>query len=196
MAQNKVFIIHGWDGYPEEGWFPWLKTSLEKAGSAVFIPAMPDTEKPTIDAWVNFLAMAVGQPDLNTFFVGHSIGCQAILRYLAGLPAGVKVGGAILVAPWMKLDQATIEEEGEEAVAIARPWIETPIDFSKVNTHLNAVTVIFSDNDPFVPLDQAEFFRLELKAKVIIEKNKGHFSGSDNVKVLPSALKELAELEK
>ena len=27
---KRVFIIHGWDGYPEEGWFPWLKEELEK----------------------------------------------------------------------------------------------------------------------------------------------------------------------
>ena len=22
---KRAFIIHGWDGYPDEGWFPWLK---------------------------------------------------------------------------------------------------------------------------------------------------------------------------
>jgi predicted alpha/beta hydrolase family esterase len=26
---ERVFIIHGWEGYPEEGWFPWLKKELE-----------------------------------------------------------------------------------------------------------------------------------------------------------------------
>lgn len=25
MSDKRVFITHGWDGYPEEGWFPWLK---------------------------------------------------------------------------------------------------------------------------------------------------------------------------
>ena len=29
---KKVFIIHGWEGYPEEGWFPWLKKELESRG--------------------------------------------------------------------------------------------------------------------------------------------------------------------
>ena len=27
---KRAFIIHGWDGYPAEGWFPWLKRELEK----------------------------------------------------------------------------------------------------------------------------------------------------------------------
>ena len=26
----KVVMIHGWSGHPHEGWFPWLKSELEK----------------------------------------------------------------------------------------------------------------------------------------------------------------------
>ena len=29
---KRVYIIHGWEGYPEEGWFPWLKKELEDRG--------------------------------------------------------------------------------------------------------------------------------------------------------------------
>ena len=32
---KRVFIAHGWDGYPEEGWFPWLKKELETKGFEV-----------------------------------------------------------------------------------------------------------------------------------------------------------------
>jgi len=33
MRKNKrVFIVHGWGGHPEEGWFPWLKKELERRG--------------------------------------------------------------------------------------------------------------------------------------------------------------------
>lgn len=79
-AQKRVFIIHGWDGSPQNCWFPWLKNELEKKGFSVGVPPMPHPEIPTISDWVNCIAVAVGQPDENTFFVGHSIGCQAILR--------------------------------------------------------------------------------------------------------------------
>ena len=37
---KRVFIIHGWGGYPEEGWLPWLKKELEKNGFKVFVPAI------------------------------------------------------------------------------------------------------------------------------------------------------------
>lgn len=29
---KRVIIVHGWDGYPEEGWFPWFKKELEEKG--------------------------------------------------------------------------------------------------------------------------------------------------------------------
>lgn len=50
---KRAFIIHGWDGYPDEGWFPWLKTELEKNGFQVHVPAMPKSAEPKIEAWVS-----------------------------------------------------------------------------------------------------------------------------------------------
>ena len=95
---KRVFIVHGWGGRPDEAWFPWIKKELEDKGYKVFIPAMPETDEPKMELWIPFLSQLVGKPDLNTFFVGHSIGCQAIIRYLETLPEGVKIGGAVFVA--------------------------------------------------------------------------------------------------
>ena len=49
FMSKRVFVIHGWGGYPEEGWKPWLKKELEKRGFTVFVPAMPDTEHPKMN---------------------------------------------------------------------------------------------------------------------------------------------------
>lgn len=46
--KKRVFLIHGWEGYPEEGWRPWLKKELEQRGFTVIVPAMPDTATPTM----------------------------------------------------------------------------------------------------------------------------------------------------
>src|SRR3989338_7241510 len=94
---KRIFIVHGWDGYPEEGWFPWLKKELEAKGFEVQVPQLPQADAPRIYNWVPALTKTVGVPDKQTFFVGHSMGCQTIARYLETLPEGVQVGGAVFV---------------------------------------------------------------------------------------------------
>ena len=66
---KRIFIIHSWDGYPEEGWFPWLKQELTEKGFQVQIPAMPEPAEPKIEAWVSHLAKVVGDVDENTFLL-------------------------------------------------------------------------------------------------------------------------------
>ena len=186
---KRAFIIHGWGGYPEEGWFPWLKNELEDRGFEISVPQMPNADNPVIEKWVRYLAKIIKEPDDNTILIGHSVGCQTILRYLETLPKSVKVDKIILVAPWMKLDSKTIEEEGQEVTEIARPWMETPIDFELIKNKADKIAAVFSDNDPYVSIeDNRETFENKLSSEIIIEHNKGHFSGSDGITELPSVL--------
>jgi len=184
-----VFIIHGWDGYPEEGWFPWLKKELEQRGFEVFVPAMPNPDEPKIEEWIPFFANIIGQPDENTYFVGHSIGCQTIIRYLEKIDK--KIGGVIFVAGWFTLMNLKTEEE----VEIAKSWLETPVDFDRVKVVTNNFVAIFSDNDPMVPFEEnKKLFETRFNAKIIIEHNKGHFNGSDGVTELPVVLDSILNL--
>jgi hypothetical protein len=184
---KKVYIIHGWGGSSNEAMIQWLKSETEKRGYTTITPNMPDTDTPTISAWVSKLQELIS-PDVETVLVGHSIGCQAVLRYLEALDRSEKVTGIVLIAPWMELDQKTIEEEGQEIVDIAEPWMKTPINFKKVRSQIGKSVCIFSNNDPYVPLSQKDLFERELDSEIIIENNKGHFTESDNTTSLPSAL--------
>jgi hypothetical protein len=183
---KRVFIVHGWDGYPEEGIFPWLKKELEGQGFVVSNPAMPEPLNPQINPWVKFLGEQVGVPDKDTVFFGHSIGAQTILRYLESLPEDVKVGGAVFLAPWVNLTPAVYETD--EDLIIAKPWLETKLDWDKVKSHTNKFTAIFSDDDPLVPISDSKIFEIDLGAQIIIEHERGHFSGSSGIKELQSAL--------
>lgn len=189
--RRRVFIIHGWDGYPEEEWFPWLKRELESRGFEVQVPAMPETAAPKIEVWVPHLAKLVGEPDEQTYFIGHSIGCQTILRYLENLSVGKKIGGVVLVAGWFVLSDLETEEEK----VIGKPWIETPIDFTKIKSASDNFVLILSADDPVVPYEEnKKLFEEKLNASIIVEHNKGHFSESDGVTELPSALEAILEM--
>lgn len=188
----KVIIVHGWGGHPEEGWFPWLKDELESRGFEVKVPQLPEAENPRIHKWVPALRKAVGTPGRDTVLVGHSMGCQTIARYLEELPEGVKIGGAVFVAGFFK--RLTALEDDSEVEETAKHWLDAPLDLRKVRTHLNKSVAIFSDNDPNVPIDNQESFKVKLGSKIIVEHNKGHFSGSDGITELPSALEAVLSL--
>ena len=191
MNQKRVFIIHGWDDSPDEPLHKWLKSELEKNGFEIIVPQMPNSEEPVIEAWVSRLEEIVGAPDKDTILVGHSIGCQTILRYLEKLNPTLKVGGVVFIAPWLTLSNLASEEEWR----VADPWLNTPIREMDVIKHAPKITAIFSDNDPYVPSENIELFKKRFNAEVIVEHEKGHFTADDGVEKLESALNAILEIK-
>ena len=191
---KRVYIIHGWEGYPEENWFPWLKRELESRGFEVHVPQLPDADVPKIAKWIPAIAKVVENPDKNTYFVGHSMGCQAIARYLQTLPENVKVGGVIFVAGFFKRLTGLGEEPNFEEVE--QEWLGTSINLDKVKTHFDSSVAIFSDDDPYVPLDNQDDFRDKLGSKIIIQHKMNHFSSNLGVIELPIVLEELIKMAK
>ena len=180
---KRAILVHGWGGSPDREWFPWLRAELEKNGFEVKVPALPDAGHPHIKAWVPALAEAVGAPDANTYFVSHSMGCQTIARYLSGLDESVVVGGVVYVGGFF--DSLTLDEH--EKAGIWNEWRETPLDLSRVKARAPKSIAIFSDDDPFVPIENARRFEQELGSKSIIEHGQGHFAGDAYIRI-PFAL--------
>lgn len=185
-----VIIVHGWDGTPEYGWFPWLKKELESRGFDVRVPQLPDNANPRIQNWVPALAAAVGTPTEQTYLVGHSMGCQTVARYIESLPEGVQIGGAVFVAGFFKRLTNIGDEPSEKATE--HHWLDAPVSLDKIRSHLPKSVAIFSDDDPWVPLDNQDDFRDKLGSEVVVEHKKHHFS--DTYKELPIVLKKLLEI--
>ena len=183
MYKSRVFLIHGWSGSPQGDWLPWATKELAARGYEVIAPQMPDADVPVIRPWVDYLANIVGSIRESDIFIGHSIGCQTILRYLEKT-AG-KADKIILVAPWFTLTNL----ENDEMWHIADPWFKTPMDFSQINTKAQAFITIFSDNDPWVPYTQnKQMFRDKLNPEIITLHNKGHMTSDEGVMQLPDLL--------
>lgn len=196
--KKRVFIIHGWEGDSQNHWFPWLKKELENNNFEVFVPDMPNTEEPKIEEWVSFLSRLVGEPDEQTYFLGHSIGCQTIMRYLETLD-NKKIGGVVFVAGWFFLTEFSyleFPEYEQNSRKIAQPWIETLIDFNKVKNSAKKFIAIFSDSDPYVDLSDKDIFEKQLGAEIIIEHNKGHFRKEDGVAELLVVLESILKISK
>jgi len=187
---KRVFIVHQWFGNPNSDWYPWLKNELEKFKYGVIVFPMPNPNEPKINEWIATLKNSINNLRTTDIFVGHSVGCQTILRFLENLPNDLKIAKVIMVAGWFSLTNL-----GDEEIKIAKPWLETPIAFEKIKKKVSSFTAIFSDNDPYVPLKKnSEIFGKQLGAKIIVEKNKGHFSESAGITQLPIALKSVLEI--
>lgn len=185
---KRVIIVHQWMAGADGDWRPWLKQELEKLGYEVLVPEMPNIDTPVIEKWVNKLAEVVGTPDQDTFFIGHSIGCQTILRYLETIDT--PIGGAVFVAGWFGLKNM----EDEDVETIAKPWIETPINLEKVKSVLPKSTLLISDNDPYDCFEENKAKFTELGSKEIVIQGGGHFTKEDGFSELPEVLVELKRI--
>ena len=188
IKMKKVYLVHGWDATAKSDFFPWLKKELEKRKIESYFPDMPNTEEPKINEWISFLKKNFNDINKESILIGHSIGSNALLRFLENLPKEVKINRCIFVAPWIYLDEETIKEEGEEVFEITKPWTETPINWKKIRSHCDNFICIFSGNDPYVPLSNKEIFKKELNAKILILKNKYHFNEGKGIFKLPEIL--------
>jgi hypothetical protein len=188
---ERAFIIHGYLGYPQEAWLPWLKLELEKRGYEVSLPAMPNAERPTVPEWVAFIKKLVGEPDGKTVMIGHSLGGHAVLHYLEEVGgAGGSVRRTVLVASSfpvaMSPEEFAEKTDGDEAL---RPWFSVGVEPNKVRKAAGKCTVILSDDDPYISaLEAKAAFQHFLGATIIMEHGRGHFNEDSGMGELPSAL--------
>lgn len=182
---KKIYLVHCWDGTSSDGWYPWLEEKINDQNIKLIKFDMPNTANPKIEEWVDYLNSKVDLLNEETYFIGHSIGCQTILRYLETKEITM-IGGILFVAPWLDLLPEAIEDE--DSYNTAQPWINTPIDFEKVKQFTNNISCIFSYNDYFVSIEQEKEFRNKLNANIIIVNNKGHISQDDDVNDLQEIL--------
>jgi predicted alpha/beta hydrolase family esterase len=181
---KRLFIIHGWEAAPTAHWFPWLKREAEARGFFVDALEMPNTEHPTLEGWLGHLQKSVGTLDEKTYFVGHSLGCIAILRYLEALLEGQRAGGAILVAGFSE----PIEFEELNS------FFPKLLDYEKVRRSVGKIIAFQSSNDRYVPMRYGEILRDRLGAELIVIRNAGHFNTNTGFIQFPQVLEVLLRI--
>jgi predicted alpha/beta hydrolase family esterase len=185
---KRAIFIHGWGGFPEEGWRPWLKEQLEQAGWQVVNPAMPDTDTPTQDKWLAKLSEVIGEPDDETYLIGHSLGGITILRYLESLPQGKTIGGAVLIAGFAN----DLTYNGYKCELAS--FFGSPVNWETIKAHCPQFFALYSKGDSWV--DEANYHELKekLHAQGVLQDGFKHYSGDDGITELPIVLTTLEEM--
>lgn len=157
---KNAIILHGTSGTPEQFWFPWLKKELEAKGYAVWVPQLPEADTPKKELWIPYI-LEHGRFTAETIIVGHSAGSPATLAVLEKLQLTIKQ--AILVAAYF------------EPVNAITGILQKTYDWQKIKSHVQDITVINSDNDPW-HCDDQQGLRLfhHLGGTIILRHGEGH----------------------
>jgi len=192
MSQRLV-VVPRWAGGPASDWYPWLKDELLARRPQPFLPVtvaeMPSPDQPSIPAWKGAVERLIGDDPLEaarTIVVAHSVGCQAVMRALAGFPPGLAVGGVLFVAGWFWTDAPWDS---------LMPWIETPFDLERTKAAAGRqIVVLISDNDRHTSDWRAnrEAWQERLGAAVIVSPGTNHFNGARYPVILQTLLDRFA----
>lgn len=165
---KNVLILHGTSANPQANWFPWLKQKLEAAGYAVWVPQLPNAEHPDMTTYRKFIFDSEFKFTDQTLIIGHSSGAVATLSLLEALPDGTQIDTAVMVGVYRPDVQGYSSRE--------------PIDVKKVRGKARRMVFVHSDNDPFCPLEGAEYFANALGAELHVFPGEDHFSYELNPK--------------
>ena len=164
---KNALILHGTSSNASGNWFSWLRQELERRGWKVWLPDLPRAETPDTKRYNRFiLGNKNWQFDKETVIVGHSSGGAATLGLLQRLPKGVRVDTCILVGVFGK-------NLGWEEV---KGLFTEPFDFSQIRRRVKHFILVYSDNDPYVPLKHGRWLAQQLNAKLVINPGQGHFN--------------------
>lgn len=164
---KQALILHGTAATPESNWFTWLKGELEIAGYKVWLPQLPAAETPNTITYNRFL---LNTPDFtidpDTVIIGHSSGAVEALNLLQHLPQNVKAGDVYAVSAFR--DNLNLES--------LNGLFTEAYEYGRIELNARSITFIHSDNDPYVPLEHAEFLSAQLDAPLILIPGQGHFN--------------------
>ena len=187
LNKKRAAIFHGTSSSPKSNWIPWLKDQLEKAGYDVFVPQLPDCDRPDRSKYEAFLQHS-GWDFSDSVMIGHSSGSTTMLNLLQSdwCP---KIEAAIFVGLFVNNDK--LDEEYPEWYQVGQfdALFPEAFDWNRVRLRARYRAIIHGDNDPYCAYgDAVEAARL-MEAELITVQDGKHLSeGSGGVSELPWAM--------
>ena len=180
-----AIILHGTLGSPDGNWFQWLKKKLEAKGLTVWLPQLPGAEQPSLANWQQFVKDGCPFPiNEETLIVGHSSG--AILALVLAENNVAKIGAIVDVSVF---HDNSLQWQPNDKL------FDVQFDWTAIRQGVNELLFIHSDNDPYVPLNQAQHVATNSGGEIIIIPGEGHFNleRSDEYKQFPKLIEILEE---
>jgi len=167
MSQ-RVIIIHGTKGSPESNWFQWLKNELNKINIPCEIPKLPTPENQSLPSWLSEFNQQVGELTHDDILIGHSIGAALCLHLVLSQKETPKA--CFLIAPFVRKIQIP------EYDLLNESFLIEDISILKNISSRTKFISIYSDDDPYVPMNLSEEVSEITKSKIIIIPKGKHLN--------------------
>ncbi len=169
---KNVLILHGAGNNSSGNWFPWLKDELEKRGFAVWVPDLPNADRPSKKLW---LQTVFNNKQWNfsdqTIIVGHSAGATLILRILEKLPTNIVIAKSILVAG--PVERGT----KKEYFKYKEDFVRDPFQWEKIKKSSRKFYLFYSASDMYeCGIDQGRIIHQHVGGELIFKPDEGHFN--------------------
>lgn len=166
---KQVIICHAYNTLPTENWYIWLKNNLGEKGFDVKVVEFPKPEAPTESEWVQ--AIKDVHTNDQAIFIGHSLGCRAILAYINQY--NISAERVILVACPMFWEGIT------ETRPPLKAYVEDmqKLDFKKLKKLVPQFDIFHDTTDHIVSMKSPELLKEKLgeNATLHISNKYDHF---------------------
>jgi uncharacterized protein len=161
LSHTTVIICpgNGCTNIRQSNWYGDLYDQLRQKGIPVVCEDFPDPFMARRSVWIAHIrTLAQGSP--NVVLVGHSSGAQAVLRYAELYPIHA---GVLVAATYSDLGDPGEKASGYyprmEASSDGGMSTLNPYDFEAMRRNCQRWFQFHSDDDPFIPLREAEQIR-------------------------------------
>lgn len=173
---KNAIILHGTSCNPNSFWQPSIKKFLQKKGYNVWVPQLPNADKPNLKEQLLFILG--GEFNSETILIGHSAGCPLILSILENI--NVRISKAILVAGYARKLGKMEKQSLKKLEKDAEPILQEKYDWNKIKKNVKDIIFINSNNDPWGCNDEEGYYMFKkLGGTLIIREGEGHM-GSDS----------------
>ncbi len=179
-SQKKyALIVHGKGGIAATGWILWLQEKLEKNKYLCQVPHFPTTSEAPLTEWFHVFEK-LNLPLDQTTCIAHARGAMAFLRWVNTLPSNTRIHKLILVS--CNSDYQPNRNDSDA-------FYNAPLNYEDIKQKCPSISIIHSEDDPYVPIAAGEQLATNLNATFVQYKTAGHFGSKKQT--APEILREV-----
>jgi uncharacterized protein len=191
---KQIVLLHGIGGNPGLNWYQYIRKECNSKGHQVFIPQLPDADKPNLRRTYAFLKKTISFTN-ETILIGHSSGASLALGVLQLLPESTVIEKTILVSgfidPYLTPELHRYIPRSDYDDLFPDRW-----DWKKIRKSSRSFVIVHSPSDPFVQMRHPQAISKNVSGELLLIPDAEHFSitsGGEKFKQFPELLEKILE---